>query len=271
MSKNPKISVVMGVYNAKSRDYIETAIKSILCQTYSDFEFIIFDDGSTNNSYDVLQEFANLDCRIKLFSNPKNLGLATTLNNCLSVAVGKYIARMDVDDYCYPERLEKQIKFISNNEKYDIVTSWAGYFDDNISHLRGTRKVPEYPSKKDMLFNSPFLHGGAMYTKKMIDELEGYRVSKETLRMEDYDLWMRAYSKNYLGYNIQENLYLIREDQDALSRRKYKYRLDEARVRYMGFKKLGILFPVGIFYVIKPVVVGLIPKTILIAIKKKIE
>ena len=103
---------------------------------------------------------------------------------------------------------------------------------------------------------------------KALENVNNYRVSKETRRVEDYDLWMRLYKYGYKIYNIQEELYSFREDEKCLKRRKYKYRIDEVKVRYYGFKSLG-LFPKGYLYVLKPLIVGLIPYNITKFLKNK--
>lgn len=260
-NKSPKVSVITGAFNIK-KDDAGLAIQSILDQSFSDFEFIICDDGSTNDTAEILRRWADKDKRIVLLKNKENAGLMISLNNCLKVAKGEYIARMDLDDYCVPERFAKQLAVFDQEPNCDIVTSNSELFDDDHRKPYGKRTIPERPAKKDMLFNSPFLHGGAMIRKAALDKVGGYRVAKETWRAEDYDLWMRMYASGSRGYNIQEGLYFIREDKNAYTRRKYKYRVHEAIVRYKGFKALGLL-PAGLPYVIKPLLVGLIPPFIM--------
>lgn len=125
----PEVSVIMGVFNSAKK--VGVAIESILNQTFTDFEFIICDDASTDNTYETIKEYAGKDKRIKLLKNEKNLGLAGTLNICLESARGKYIARMDDDDFSHPQRFEKQIKFLDENPEYAIVGTSKNYFDEN--------------------------------------------------------------------------------------------------------------------------------------------
>lgn len=267
MSGSPKVSVITGAFNIK-RSEADLAIKSIIDQSFTDFEFIVCEDGSSNDTWSILQRWAKKDSRIVLLQHKENQGLMISLNDCLTVAKGEYIARMDLDDYCFPDRLEKQVKALDTHDEYDIVTSNSVLFDDDHMRPYGERLVPERPMKQDMLFSSPFLHGGAMMRKSALDRVDGYRVAKETWRAEDYDLWMRMYAAGSLGYNIQEPLYAIREDKRAYSRRKYKYRLQEAIVRYKGFRALGLL-PKGTPYIIKPLIVGVIPSRVLRWLKTK--
>lgn len=261
----PKVSVIMGIYNTDNREMVKLAIDSILNQTYSDFEFIICDDGSTDNTLDLVYELTSHDKRCVVIKNNNNQGLASTLNNCLKKSKGQYIARMDADDISIITRLKDEVNFLENNEKYVLVSGWADLFDNN--GVYGMRKNVEFPEKKDMLFGSPFIHAAVMIRREVLEEMEGYKVEKETLRAEDYDLWMRIYTSGYKGYNIQKSLYQIREDNNAFRRRRYKYRLDEAKVRYRGFKALK-LFPKGYLYVLKPLIVGLIPQRFLAILRK---
>lgn len=266
-SSKPKVSIITGAFNIR-KDEADLAIQSILDQTFEDFEFLICNDGSTNDTAEILQRWAKKDKRIVVLENNTNAGLMVSLNKCLEKAKGEYIARMDLDDYCTPDRLEKQVSFLDGNSDYDIVTSNSRLFDNDHKRPYGTRRIPEYPVARDMLFNSPFLHGGAMVRKSAFDKVNGYRVAKETWRAEDYDLWMRMYAAGSKGYNIQDALYYIREDKNAYSRRKYKYRVQEAVVRYKGFKSLGLL-PGGLPYVIKPLIVGLIPAFVMKKMRSK--
>lgn len=255
----------MGVYNAGNSDMLQQAIESIINQSMQDFEFIICDDASTDSSYDIMQGY-KIDSRIVIVKNEKNHGLAYSLNKCISIARGKYIVRQDADDYSDTSRLKVLVDFMENHHNYDIVGSNIKYFDEN--GIWGKYVLPHYPQKKDFLFTVPFIHATVIFKKDSILKVGGYREDKETLRCEDYDLFMTMYSKGMIGANIQEYLYNVREDSAAQSRRKYKYRIDEAKVRLIGYKKLKLL-PVGYLYALKPLLVGLIPTTFLKLIKDK--
>ncbi|QMT16760.1 glycosyltransferase [Planococcus maritimus] len=260
----PKVSVIMGVYNTNDEKMLKQAIDSILNQTFEDLEFIIRDDGSTDNTFEIVERLTSEDQRVKLLKNTKNIGLAATLNKCLENAQGKYIARMDADDICSLERIEKQVSFLDNNKEYSLVGSNATLFDGE-SEIK-TRKMPEFPKKESFLFNSPYIHPTIMMDSEVYKILGGYRESKETLRCEDYDLFFRLYTLGYKGYNIQENLFKFREDNNAFKRRKFKYRIDEMKVRHKGFKSLK-LYPKAAPYLVKPLIVGILPIKVLKLIK----
>ncbi|MGO4943654.1 glycosyltransferase [Streptococcus alactolyticus] len=263
----PKVSVIMGVYNCKDFQLLDKSINSILGQTFTDFEFIICNDGSTNETLSVLKEYEKKDSRIKVLSYEKNKGLNYALNCCLKSATGEFIARQDDDDVSDKNRFEKQIDFLETNPEYSMVGTIADVTDD--SGTWGEYLVPEKPQKKDFYWNSPFMHPTMMMKREVISSLGGYRCAKETRRCEDIDLFMRVYAAGYIGYNIQEKLYQYRMVNDPNKKyRPMKYRVDEAIVKYKGYKAMGILAQ-GIPYVLKPILVGLIPQKILYQIKKR--
>lgn len=205
------------------------------------------------------------DYRIKVIQNKQNSGLAYSLNECLNIASGKYIARQDADDISKLNRLERQINFLEKNRDVGFVGSNVNLFDE--SGVWGKRILPEYPQKEDFLFTAPYVHGTLVFRKDMLMCVGKYKVSKITLRAEDYELEMRLYAAGYIGANIQEILYYFLENEQTQARRKFKYRIDETKIRAEGFKKLKI-FPKCIPYIIKPLIVGIIPRFILKMIKK---
>ena len=163
-----QVSVIMGVYNQWNREALQKAVKSILNQTLTDFEFIIYDDGSDPEVAGYIRELEKLDERIVLIGKEENHGLAFSLNMCIGAAKGKYIARMDADDIALPERLQVQYDFMERHKEY----AWCGcntrLFDEN--GIWGERKMPELPSDKDYLPFSPFIQRSCTaenYLKKM--------------------------------------------------------------------------------------------------------
>lgn len=258
----------MAVYNYKQDNrYIFTeAIESILNQTYSNFEFIICDDGSTNETYQILESFAKKDSRIVLLKNERNMGIAFSSNKCFSVAKGEYIARMDADDISLPERLEKQVAFLDKYPEFAFVSCNCILFDGNGDW--GKLIYTELPEKEDFLFTLPFENPANMMRKVIFDKVNGYKVGWATQRSEDYDFFLRCYAEGFYGYNLQEFLFKYREDAKAYKRRGYKHRLGETIVRFNGFKKLGLL-PRNFLYVIKPLIVGLIPQSLLSVLRNR--
>ena len=255
----------MGVYNCNNIDLLYKSVHSIVNQDYSDWEFLICNDGSTNNTLKHLKIIEQQDSRIKILTYSENKGLNYALNYCLEYANGAYIARQDDDDTSKPDRFQKQINFLKENSEYDIVGSLAVTYND-IGEW-GFYTLPEKPVIKDFLWNSPFIHPATIMKTSSLKKAGGYRISKETRRCEDYDLFMRMYSMGMKGYNLQENLYEYRMVVDPDKQyRPMKYRIDEAKVRFIGYRKMGILF-CGLPFVIKPILIGLIPSRIFAAIR----
>ena len=261
----PTLSVISGAYNLANCKYLEKSLTSLTSQTYRDIEIILCDDGSTDGTYEILKRFAETDDRIKLIRNETNLGLVKTLNRCLSLAEGKYIARHDCDDYNDLTRFEKQVAYLEAHPNLGILGTSAYLFDDNGVFAVDT--MPRVVKKSDFLFNNPYKHGSVIFRRETILRADGYRVAKDTVRNEDYDLFMRIHTFTE-GENLDEPLYYFLEDDAARKRRKYRYRINEARVRLHGFKSLGLM-PKGLLYVIKPLIVGLLPGFVLRKLQEK--
>lgn len=201
--KNHTVSVVLSVYN--SGFYLREAINSILTQTFTDFEFLIVDDGSTDDSLEIIRSYS--DKRIILIQNKNNLGLATSLNKAIRLAKGKYIARMDADDIAMPFRLYKQVMFMEKNIHLDLSGSWVKVF--------GAVKnvVWRYPALNDeikaqIIFNSAFAHPSVIYRRDIFLK-KGLLYDESVKRGQDYELWSRVIKSCKVG-NIQEVLLLYR-------------------------------------------------------------
>jgi glycosyltransferase EpsE len=222
----PKISVIMGVYNCAST--LPEAIASIQKQTITNWEFIICDDGSNDDTWRIADDFRENDDRIVLLKNEKNLGLNATLNKCLSVARGQYIARMDGDDICAPERFEKELLLYSEHPEAGVISCSMNFFDDDGTF--GSLIYDEAPQPADLLHGSQFCHAGALIRRDVLMGLGGYSERRDTLRVEDFDLWVRMYSVGYRGFNTKEILYSMRDDRNAISRRTFQSRVNESKV-----------------------------------------
>ncbi len=261
----PTVSVISGAYNVADCKILDKSIRSVLEQTFDDFEFIICDDGSTDGTYEILKKYADADNRIKLIKNKKNLGLVETLNKCLALAKGKYIARHDCDDYNDLTRFEKQVAYFEDRSELLVLGTATYLFDE--TGIWDKEIMPRVVENRDFLFNNPYKHGSTMMRREALLSIGGYRIAPETVRNEDYDLFMRMQTLAR-GENLPEPLYYFCEDNEARARRKYRYRINEARVRAKGFKALGLM-PGALFYVIKPLIVGLIPASILTQLQKR--
>lgn len=254
----PKVSIIMGVYNGFNR--MDRSIQSIINQTYKNWEFIICDDGSTDNSYEKLQKYAAIDSRIVIIKNKQNYGLAKTLNNCLKRAQGLYIARMDDDDYSHPERLEKEVNFLDSHPHYNIVATGRNMVDNN--GIWGCDTFEGERTSIDIFKGNMFAHPTVMIRKEAYEKVGGYSTYEGIGREEDTDLWCKMYGKGFKGYVIGEKLLDYFESRDSMTRRKFKYRLTETFIKLKYRKELGVpfyLLPLAL----KPLIVGMLPNAVI--------
>jgi glycosyltransferase involved in cell wall biosynthesis len=205
----PLISVVLPVYNGGR--YLAEAIDSILAQTFSDFELIIIDDGSTDGSLSIIQKYAQKDTRIRVIAR-ENRGLATTLNESIDIARGEWIARMDADDIALPHRFDRQLAWLKETGA-DISGSWVknfGSLDQRVVKLRQTDEA----IKMEMLFACPLAHPAVMMSTALVKKL---RYDKAWEKAEDYDLWERAAVAGCKMTNVPEVLLKYRIHQAQVS------------------------------------------------------
>lgn len=264
MEYKPKISVLMGIYNCA--DTLDEAVSCIIKQTYENWELIMCDDCSTDNTYETALKIAAKDSRIKVIKNDINMTLAPTLNHCLDEATGEYVARMDGDDRCAPDRFELELKALIENPDYALVSCFMEIFDETgrVGHIR-YKLTPEY---KDFVKGSPFCHAGCMMRTDVLRNLGGYDTSDEVLRAEDFDLWVRMYEKGYKGMTLPLPLYSMRDDLNAYRRRKFSHRFIEFKIRMRAIKVFK-LSKVNIIYALKPVIIAFIPKFLYKILHKK--
>jgi glycosyltransferase involved in cell wall biosynthesis len=211
---NPLISVILPVYNAEK--YVSQAIESILTQTFQDFELILIEDGSTDQSPRILQSYQTEDERIRLVKNEANLGLISTLNKGIGIAKGKYIARMDADDICRPTRLEKQMKFLEKHPEIDVLGTGMEYIQEDGFELGWFEIHPKTPGaiRWILMFGNPFGHPTILLRKKAIDKVQGY--SEQDRLVEDYALWTRMIQARN-GANLDEPLVKYRLHPESVS------------------------------------------------------
>lgn len=202
----------MPVYNGEK--YIDFAIKSILHQTYAHFEFIIINDGSTDKTQEILEQYQKLDSRIKIFSQ-LNLGISASLNRGIELSNGKYIARADCDDISAPERLIKQVRVLEEHPEIGIVG--CNYlFIDRCGRIFGRSRMPatDLEIRWENLFNSPFAHPAVMMQKKVLSDYK--LIYRDIFLVEDYDLWSRFLCVSE-GANLIEPLLMYRYHPDSIS------------------------------------------------------
>ncbi|MCK4454169.1 glycosyltransferase [Candidatus Parcubacteria bacterium] len=210
------VSIILPTYNRAT--YIRKAIESVLSQTYRGFELIIIDDGSTDETPKIISEFKRKDARVKCMTNKPNIGLVKSLNKGVKNAQGKYIARLDDDDFwCDKGKLEKQVKFLENNPSYVAVGGGVIRVDatgkETSRHLLSEN---DKDLKNSMLLNNSFVHSTVVFKKEIWEMVGGFDESLDF--SEDWDLWLR-FGKIGKFYNFQQ--YFVRYLQDRQNKSNY--------------------------------------------------
>ena len=250
-----RVSVLMGIYNCAP--YLSEALDSLYAQTFQDFTVILCEDGSTDDTFAVAESYANRYDNIILLRNGKNMGLNYTLNRCLELADTEYCARMDGDDISLPTRFEKEVAFLDEHPEFAVVSSPMIHFDEQGDFRRG--KGQGEILARHFLHGSPVCHAPCMFRREAILSVGGYSVGEKLLRVEDYHLWFKLFAAGYRLYMIDECLYKMRDGRDALRRRNWKNRRNEAYVKRIGFRMIGLPWYKQI-YTLEPFVKYLTPR-----------
>ncbi|MFC1764328.1 glycosyltransferase family 2 protein [Planctomycetota bacterium] len=228
------ITVLMSVFNSQA--YLAEAVESVLAQSWPDFEFLIFDDGSSDDSWKILQSYS--DPRIQLVKNEKNIGLSATLNRGLVMIESPYIVRMDADDIARPHRLKQQFEFMETHPEVDVCGTWARYF----GRESRTWRPPEQDTaiRAKLLMDCPLAHPSVMIRTSLLRK-HGLRYSEESRYCQDYRLWADcAPFGNF--HNLPEVLlhYRLHEEQSGVTAKPEQQAVaDQVRLSYLE-KNLGM-------------------------------
>jgi glycosyltransferase involved in cell wall biosynthesis len=205
---NPKISVIMSVCNGE--EYLREAIESILNQSFNDFEFIIVNDGSNDNTLDIIKSYD--DKRIRIINNAQNIGLTKSLNKALKVAKSQYIARQDADDISLSNRFEQQVRYLDTHPEVMLLGTNV-FLIDELGKIKEKRIILTKPNLKNLSQLNHFNHGTTMFRKKVINSLGVYN---ELFKYcQDYELWIRI-TKKYEVSNLQNALYMLRHHNKSI-------------------------------------------------------
>ena len=216
-NKSPLVTVLMPVYNGEK--YLQPAIESILNQTFKDFEFLIINDGSTDNSENIILSFK--DARIRYVKNEKNRQLIHTLNKGLQLSKGTFIARMDADDISLPQRLEKQIEILQNNKDIGVCGSWVKTIGINGGQIF-KYPIQQEAIEKILFFCCEMCHPVSIFRKSLIDQY-GIKYRPDYYFIEDWKFWLELGKVTHF-YNIPEVL--------------FHYRMHETNITKTGLKQL---------------------------------
>lgn len=247
----------MGIYNCAST--LQEALDSLYAQTYSDFQIIMCDDGSTDNTFEIAQNNQKRHANIILLQNGKNMGLNYTLNQCLKYANTELIARMDGDDISKPERFEVEVKFLDEHPNYGVVSTPCTYFDQEGIFRVGIGKGEVKPN--DFIYRSPISHAPCMARTEVFKAVGGYTVDKRLLRVEDYNLWFKIYQAGFKLYQMHDSYYMMRDDRNATLRRTWRNRINEFYVKWIGYPMVGLPWYTRI-HCFRPLIIGLLPNSL---------
>lgn len=209
---NLKVTVLMSVYNGEK--YLKEAVDSILSQTFTDFEFLIIDDASTDKTPEILHSYG--DQRIRIVTNEENLGLTKSLNKGLALARGEYIARMDADDISYPQRIDMQVRYLEESRDVGLVGSSFEIIDE-FGNIVSTNVYENYTSEKiyyNLIFYNCIAHSSVMYRRDLVINIGGY--NERLTRTQDYDLWNKISKRSRIEV-IDEVLLKWRDSQSNIS------------------------------------------------------
>ncbi|TEW50706.1 glycosyltransferase family 2 protein [Psychromonas algicola] len=240
MSSVPLVSVVMSVFNAEK--YLKEAIESILDQSYQNIEFIIINDGSIDDSLNIIKGFSAIDERIKLVSR-RNRGLPFSLNEGLDLAKGEYIARMDADDISFKERLSEQVLYMEANPEIGVCGTWAEVFGE----YKNGNSTLKHPSSHDallpkLLFSVCFIHPTVMFRKEVLNSYK-LRYHIDYFNSQDYEFWWRLSHYTKMG-NVQKVLLKYRESVSSITHSSSNFQPD---LRYKLIKSIftNVLLELG--------------------------
>lgn len=266
-SEPPLLSVLMGTRYLRT-DFapLRRAVESVLGQSFRDFEFLICDDGSSPEARAYLDRAAAKDVRIRLIRPGDRLGLASKLNACLEAAGGRFIGRMDDDDFSHPDRFRKQLEALMDDSEIGFVGCNVELFQNG--RVVGIRILPEYPTLRDFYIVQPYIHPALIFRREVLSSVGAYSEGKRQELCEDYDLLLRLLKNGYRGRNLQESLLIYTIPSSARGKRTMHHRLNETMTRFCRFRELGVL-PKALPYVIKPVLTGLLPERLLMEVKKR--
>ncbi len=217
MKDRPSVSVAMSVYNGER--FLAEAIESVLAQSFTDFEFLILDDGSRDKTPEIIHSFAARDSRIRPIVR-ENRGLIVSLNQLLAESRADLVARMDADDICRPERFARQVAFLEDHRDHGVVGSWSEDIDENCQPY--VVDAPEHPATYAEVLEAidagypPICHPSVMYRRDAVLAVGGYHAAFK--HCEDLDLWLRLATETKLA-NIPERLIRYRHYPEQVSNR----------------------------------------------------
>lgn len=256
----PLVSVILSTYNW-NHSWLEESIKSVLNQSFTDFEFIILDDASQNNIKNVILKYQKIDHRIVYIQNDTNLWLTKSLNKWIKLSIWKYIARIDDDDIWYDKnKLKSQVVFMENNPLYWLCWTSTILIDEDWNTIdKITNRLDDLSIRSNLLGSNQFTHSSIIIRKLFLEKVNWYIDSKKTKYIEDYDLWLRLW-KNHKMHNLINFSTKYRINKNSISNSKsFHQNLNALFIIFQHLKH----FPNPTIGIIKHLIILFFPKKIL--------
>ena len=257
------VSIIISEYNTKV-ELLKESIKSLVNQSYENIELILIDDcGYNSDKLDNIVQSFN-DNRIKLYKNESNKGLVFSLNRAIEISKGNYIARMDTDDYSYPNRIKEEMNFLLEHPEYDLVGSRCDFYDGSI--IWGESKDYGDVTREKLLEGCPLVHPSVLYKKEAILSVGCY---KDYKRSEDYATWIELYANNHKMFVLNKKLVRYHLSIDDYKKRTLKTRKGFLKLISSDYKKLNPT-KLDLFKIrIKTIIAGIIPWKLMFTHHKK--
>jgi len=229
LKKEVLVSIVMPAYNCEM--YIAESIKSILTQTYRNWELLVLDDCSNDNTLQIIQELSQQDSRIKVLSNSKNMGVSATRNKGIGVASGEWIAFLDSDDIWRQDKLEKQIE-LSNRQSANFIFTGSSYINSDGKAYKGVFEVPDKITYKKLRVHNVISCSSVLIKKKYFESVQ---MENDDIH-EDYAVWLKILKSGVTAYGINEPLLIYRISKNSKSGNKFK----TIKMTYGVFRFIGL-------------------------------
>lgn len=222
------ISIIMPAYNCEK--YISEAVVTVIRQTYVNWELIVIDDGSSDNTTNILKKIENNDDRIQIYLNEENQGVSYTRNKGVSLAKGEWIAFLDSDDLWTAEKLQKQIELVEKEEA-DFLFTGSSFIDEAGNYFKGTFEVPQYVSYKSLKTHNVISCSSVLLKKKLLKDI---KMERDDMH-EDYAVWLRILRKGIIAHGVNEPLLIYRISPNSKSGNKLK----TVKMTYKVFRFIG--------------------------------
>lgn len=230
MDREPLISIVMPVYNCER--YIMQAVESVIAQTYQNWELLIINDASQDNTQSIVNELAQKDSRIHVYDNAENSGVSKTRNRGVTLAKGDWIAFLDSDDAWAVEKLEKQVNFLQTNEEAELIFTGSAFINEDNQRAGYELHVPQTVDFRELLKQNVISCSSVLIKKEY---LLLYSMPGDKMH-EDYTVWLRTLKKVQFAYGIDEPLLIYRISSNSKSGNK----LNAAKMQYRVYRFVGL-------------------------------